>query len=172
MMEQNELMRRLKLVRDIRLNYINKYNVDKKEILFNYSLLPNLDRAEYVTYDDKNGRITWNKTVYTKTITHYDPYKDARYNTGEQQVYWGDSEVIHGDFIEELGYIYYKELVDENFSDEFIYQKEKKCFDDLISFIVYSLNETIKYTKEKIKKETNKSAKLEEKLKHYSEIRL
>ena len=160
MMEQNELIKRLKFVREIRLNYINQYNIDKDEIPFNYSLLPNLDNAEFVTY--KDSKITWSQIVHTKTITHYDPYMALKYNTGEQQAYWGDDEVIHGDFIKELGYIYYKELTDENFTEKLIYQKEKETFNDLINFMIYSLNTKIKYAKENIKKELNKKAKLEE----------
>lgn len=170
MMEQNELIKKLKFVRDIRINYVNQYNINEDEIPFNYSLLPNLDDAELVTYND--GRITWEKIIHTKTITHYDPYKAAKYNTGEQQAYWGDDEIIHGNFIKELGYIYYRELIDEKFTEEFIYQKEKKIFNDLIEFMKYSLNTKIKYAKENIKKEMDKNAKFEERLKFFSEIKL
>ena len=163
MVEQCELMRRLKLVREIRLNYINKYNISEDEISFNYSLLPDLDKADYVIWD-KDGMITWGKIVHEKTITHWDPYKDVRYNTGEQQSYWGDSEVVHGNFIERCASLYYRDLLNDNFSDDLIHQKEKENFDSLLRFIIYSLNEKIKGTKSNIEKETERMAKYTQRL--------
>ena len=168
-----ELLRRLKLIRKIRLGYVKKYNLSKEDIYFNYDLLPNLNEAEYcIVEKDSFTKIIWGKFVHSKTITNYDPSLDAKYNGGEQQGYWGDDTIVHGNFQKELGYIYDSDLINKDFSDECIYQKEKKKIKDLIEYLVYALNGDAEYNQKKIDEAILENEKLKKKLEKLKKIEL
>ena len=150
-----ELLRRLKLIRDIRQSYIKKYNLDKDEISFSYSLLENLDDAQYIRID--GSKIVYGKYVNEKNVSTYDPYLDAKYNQGEVQGYWGESHTVKGQFEKELGYIFVKDKVlEDDCTDEDIRQIEESEIKDCIRFLKYRLNSDIERKnneKEKIESE-------------------
>ena len=60
---ESEMFRRLKLVRDIRVNYVNKYELTTQETKFHYPLLNNLDNAEWIKVIEKDccSRIKYGK---------------------------------------------------------------------------------------------------------------
>lgn len=153
-----ELLRRLKLIRDIRQSYIQKYNLTKDEISFSYNLLENLDDTQYIKIDGR--RVIYGKYVDKKTVDTYDPYLDVKYNRGEVQAYWGESYTVKGQFEKELGYIFVKDKVLENdCTDEDIKQIEKSEIKECLSFLKYKLNSDIEHKnkeKEKIESEIHK----------------
>ena len=153
-----ELLRRLKLIRDIRQSYIQKYNITKDEISFSYSLLENLDDAQYIKIDGR--KVVYGKYVNEKTVDTYDPYLDAKYNRGEVQAYWGESYTVKGQFEKELGYIFVKDKVlEDNCTDKDIRQIEELEIKECLRFLKYRLNSDIEYKnkeKEKIESEIHK----------------
>ena len=153
-----ELLRRLKLIRDIRQSYIQKYNLTKDEISFSYSLLENLDDTQYIRIDGR--KIVYGKYVNEKTVSTYDPYLDAKYNCGEVQGYWGESHTVKGQFEKELGYIFVEDKVlEDNCTDENIKQIEELKIKDCIRFLKYQLNSDIEHMnkkKESIESEIHK----------------
>lgn len=171
-LSEKELFRRLKLIRDTRLKYIKKYDIRKDEISFRYTTLDRLDEAEYVEIKkDYTSSIRYGKYEKEKTITHYDPIKDAFYNRGEVQAYWGDSETISGNFKKELGYIFVKdEVLSEDCSDKRILEIEKKEFEELIRSIKYSLNSDIHYKEKQLDKLQSEIRGIKTRLKELSEI--
>ena len=151
-----ELLRRLKLIRDIRQSYIQKYNLTKDEISFSYNLLENLDDTQYIRID--GGKIVYGKYVNEKIVNTYDPYLDAKYNSGEIQAYWGVPYRVQGQFEDELGYIFVKVLEDDC-TDEDIRQLEESEIKKCIKFVKYQLNYDIECKnneKEKIESEIYK----------------
>ena len=153
-----ELLRRLKLIRNIRQSYIQKYNLTKDEISFSYSLLENLDDAQYIKIDGR--KIIYGKYVNEKTVDTYDPYLDMKYNRGEVQSYWGESYTVKGQFEKELGYIFVKDKVlEDDCTDKDIGQIEELEIKECLRFLKYRLNSDIEYKnkeKEKIESEIHK----------------
>lgn len=157
-----ELLRRLKLIRDIRQSYIQKYNLTEDEISF-YSLLKNLNDTQYIKIDGR--KIVYSKYVNEKTIDTYDPYLDIKYNRGEVQAYWGGSYTIKGQFEKELGYIFVKDKVlEDDCTDEDIRQIEELEIKECLRFLKYSLNSDIKIQEEKIKNIENEIHKKKRRL--------
>lgn len=146
-----ELLRRLKLIRDIRQSYIQKYNLTKDEILFFYSLLENLDDAQYIKIDGR--KIIYGKYVNKKTVNTYDPYLDMKYNHGEVQAYWGESYTVKGQFEKELGYIFVKDrILEDDCTDKDIRQIEELEIKDCLESLKYRLNSDIEYKNKEKKK--------------------
>lgn len=171
-LSEKELFRRLKLIRDTRLKYIKKYDIKKDEIDFRYTILDRLDEAEYVEIKkDYTSSIRYGKYEKEKTITHYDPIKDALYNRGETQAYWGDDETISGNFKKELGYVYVlDEILSEDCSDKRILEIEKKAFEELISFIKYGLKSDISYKEKEIDKLQSKISNMKIRVEELNKI--
>lgn len=150
---ENELFRRLKLIRDIRENFVKKYNIPQDEIKRNYNMLKWLDEAEYIEVQHKGNiqSIRYGKYEKEQTITNYDPIKGALYNRGEVAGYWGDSFTISGNFKKELGYIYVcDEFFNSDFDDDKISKTEQKEFADFIHHVRYHLNSDLEYKKKKL----------------------
>jgi hypothetical protein len=165
-----EILRRLKLVRDTRLNYLKKYNIETDDVGISYNLLENLDSAEYLKAGS-DRRIEYGKYTNSKTITHFDPIKDAMYNHGEQQCYWGDSTTISGKFEQRLGYIFVREdFLKEDYTDEEILEDEKIEFEDLISYLKHRYFSDIKYKKQDLENLKQKINKIQSKLDVINEI--
>lgn len=157
-----ELLRRLKLIRDIRQSYIQKYNLTEDEISF-YSLLKNLNDTQYIKIDGR--KIVYGKYVNEKTIDTYDPHLDIKYNRGEVQAYWGGSYTIKGQFEKELGYIFIKDKVlEDDCTDEDIRQIEELEIKECLRFLKYGLNSDIKIQEEKIKNIENEIHKKKQRL--------
>lgn len=152
-LSEKELFRRLQLIRNIRVNFIKKYNIKQDEISYRYNQLDRLDEAEYVEVQKNNiTSIRYGKYEKEKTITDYDPIKAALLNTGETQCYWGNSRTISGNFKKELGYIFIDDdLLSTDCDDEKIFRKEQEEFMEVINSIQYSLNHDLKIKRRKIK---------------------
>ena len=144
---EKEIFRRLQLVRDTRIAYVEKYNLSDEEVRFRYDLLKHLDETEYIKVEVTNLRcIRYGKYEHTKVITNFDPAKDALLNRGEVQGYWGDSTTVSGNFETELGYLYVDDIfLREDCTDENILEIEKKEFEELIDSIKYSINSSLPY---------------------------
>lgn len=158
-----KLLRRLKLIRNIRQSYIQKYNLTKDEISFSYSLLENLDDTQYIKIDGR--KVVYGKYVNEKTVDTYDPYLDMKYNRGEVQAYWGDSYTVKGQFEKELGYIFVKDKVlEDDCTDEDIRQIEELEIKECLGLLKYRLNSDIKIQEEKIKNIENEIHKKKQRL--------
>lgn len=127
-LSEKEIFRRLQLIRDIRANFIKKYNIKQDEISYRYNQLNRLDETEYIEVKkDFITSIRYGKYEEEKTITNYDPVKAALLNKGEVQCYWGDSTTVSGNFKKELGYIFVDdELLSIDCNDEKYSIKSKK----------------------------------------------
>ena len=53
---EKEIFRRLQLVRDTRIAYVEKYNLSDEEVRFRYDLLKHLDETEYIKVEVTNLR--------------------------------------------------------------------------------------------------------------------
>lgn len=153
---QAEILRRLKLIRDIRAKYIKLYNITKDEIPFNYHLLQFLDEADYVLVKSSTYSfytIEYGKFATEEIITTYDPIKDILYNQGEQQGYWGDSQIISGDFMRAIGNILVgKYILSKECTDEQIIATEQKEFMDMLKQIAYGLKRDISSEEERLER--------------------
>ena len=149
---EKEIFRRLQLIRDTRLAYIKKYGLSDEEVKFRYYLLKRLDEAEYIKVEITNLKCVKNgKYEQTKVVTNFDLVKDALFNKGEVQGYWGDSTTISGNFETELGYLYVDDIfLQEDCTDENILEIEKKKFEELIDSIKYSINSSLPYKQKKL----------------------
>lgn len=158
-----ELLRRLKLIRNIRQSYIQKYNLTKNEISFSYSLLENLDDTQYIKIDGR--KVVYGKYVNEKTVDTYDQYSNMKHNRGEVQAYWGGSYTVKGQFEKELGYIFVKDKVlEDGCTDKDIRQIEELEIKECLGFLKYRLNSDIKIQEEKIKNIENEIHKKKQRL--------
>lgn len=143
-----EILRRLKLIRDTRKKFIEKYNLTKDEVN-SYTLLDDLDCTEYIKVKDR--QIEYGRYTNSETVTHFDPIKDAMYNKGELQCYWGDSTTVYGKFEKRLGYIFVsEEILKEDCTDEKILEIEEKEFDHLIHFLKYHYSSSLPYKERRL----------------------
>ena len=166
---EKEIFRRLQLVRDARLAYVKKHGLSKKELSFQYDLLNNLDEAEYIKVKDRY--VMYGKYEKEKIVTHFDPVKDALYNKGEVQSYWGDSTTVSGNFEIELGYLYVDEVfLQEDCSDETILELEKKKFEKLIDFNKYHINSSLPYKHKELEKLQSEIDNMKSRLEYFDSI--
>ena len=139
-----ELLRRLTMIRDIRIGNIKKTGLSDSDCVVGYTVPINLEQAEEFIIEDR--KIVWYKNITEKTITHYDPVVAARLNGGEVQGYWGDSEIVQGNFKKELGYIFVKPTVlNPDCSNSDIVKIEDDNFKVFLSSLIYSYTSDIKY---------------------------
>ena len=169
---EQEMFRRLKLIRDIRLCYVEKYGIQKDELGFGYSLLDRLNEAEYVEVDSEyQRRLRYGKYKSEKTVTHWDAAKDALYNRGEVQGYWGDTEIIHGTFKTEIGSIIVaEEVLSADCTDQRIREIERKEFEGFLRTLKYSLNQDISFRVNDLDKLTKRISEMKERLWKLEEI--
>ena len=169
---EKEIFRRLQLVRDTRIAYVEKYNLSDEEVRFRYDLLKHLDETEYIKVEVTNLRcIRYGKYEHTKVITNFDPAKDALLNRGEVQGYWGDSTTVSGNFETELGYLYVDEIfLQEDCSDETILELEKREFEELIDFNKYHINSSLPYKQKELEKLQSEIDNMKLRLKYFESI--
>lgn len=157
---QAEILRRLKLIRDIRIKYIKLYNITKDEIPFNYHLLQFLDEADYVLVKTSTYSfytVEYGKFATEEIVTTYDPVKDILYNQGEQQGYWGDSQIISGNFMRAIGNILVdKYILSKEYTDEQIIATERKVFMDVLKQIAHGLETDISCEEERLERIQNR----------------
>lgn len=169
---EKEIFRRLQLVRDTRIAYVEKYNLSDEEVRFRYDLLKHLDETEYIKVEVTNLMcIRYGKYEHTKAITNFDPVKDALFNRGEVQGYWGDSTTVSGNFETELGYLYVDEVfLQEDCSDETILELEKREFEELIDFNKYHINSSLPYKQKELEKLQSEIDNMKLRLKYFESI--